>query len=94
MTTGSMRDKMPETAAWIDSLREAFGAAAINPMLKHMHAQEDGNTLGKPATHSIAGKPLGYAVAVSQMPDIMVQLESRQEARKSLAKALGNKRHK
>lgn len=94
MTTGSMRDKMPETAAWIDSLRDAFGAETINPMLKHIHAQEGGNTLGKPATHSIAGKPLGKAIKVSEMPDIMSQLESRQDARKSLAKPIGNKRHK
>lgn len=92
-SSGNMREAMPETAAWIDSLRDAFGAEAINPQLRHIHAQENGNTLGNPATHSIAGKPLGYALAVSDMPDIVALLEQRKTAR-SAYKPPSNKRHK
>lgn len=31
---GSLRDAMPETAAWIDQLREVFGAAAIDGSIR------------------------------------------------------------
>lgn len=32
--TGSLREVMPETTAFIDSLRAVFGADAINPSIK------------------------------------------------------------
>lgn len=31
---GSLRETMPETAAWIDALREAFGADSINDSIR------------------------------------------------------------
>lgn len=49
-----MRDKMPETAALIDALREAFGAEAINAVLRrgmkgdanYFCARENGHQVG------------------------------------------------
>lgn len=32
--SGAMRDRMPECAAFVDALREAFGADAINNVIK------------------------------------------------------------
>ena len=31
---GSMRDQMPQTAAWIDELRRVFGADQIDPAIR------------------------------------------------------------
>lgn len=52
---GSLRDAMPEIAAWIDGLREVFGAAAIDGQIRrglrgqsHFYAQENGHVLGVP----------------------------------------------
>ncbi len=49
----NMRDDMPTTAAFIDSLREAFGADMINDQIRKgikgeptFYAQENGLTLG------------------------------------------------
>lgn len=52
----SLRDAMPETAAFIDAMRDAFGAAAINPQIKkgvsgipnQFHAVEAGREAGTP----------------------------------------------
>ena len=48
-----LRQTMPTVAAWIDDLREAFGADAINAAIRngmaggtHFHAEENGHTLG------------------------------------------------
>lgn len=50
-----MRLAMPETAAFIDACREAFGADQINPSLKNgaqggsdFYARENGHTIGSP----------------------------------------------
>lgn len=51
----SMRDQMPETAAFIDSLRSAFGEASINEQIRKglngeptFYARENGHELGTP----------------------------------------------
>jgi len=31
---GSMREQMPQTAAWIDELRQVFGADQIDPAIR------------------------------------------------------------
>lgn len=48
-----MREAMPTVAAWIDELREAFGADVINPAIRngvaggtHFYAEEGGQTIG------------------------------------------------
>lgn len=53
----SMRDSMPQTAAWIDDLRAAFGAGAVNGAIRAgigglpvFFAAEAGHQLGAPAT--------------------------------------------
>lgn len=50
----NLRAEMPATAAWIDSLRAAFGADQINPSIKSgmkggsaFYASENGHVLGK-----------------------------------------------
>lgn len=52
---GAMREQMPETAAFIDALREAFGAEAINGQIRRgmkgepvFHAREGGFEIGTP----------------------------------------------
>lgn len=53
-----MRQVMPQVATWIDDLREAFGADAIEHGIKRgmageadqFHAVEDGHELGTPFT--------------------------------------------
>lgn len=50
----SLRNAMPETAAFIDAMRDAFGADQINPQIKkgvagipnNFHATEAGRTSG------------------------------------------------
>lgn len=56
MAKGSMRDQMPVVTAWIDSLREAFGAEHIDSVIKAgmrgapvFFASENGHTVGTPA---------------------------------------------
>lgn len=51
----SMRDKMPLAAAWIDELREAFGAEMINAQIRlgmqgaqTFYAEESGHRVGTP----------------------------------------------
>ena len=50
----NLRAEMPATAAWIDSLRAAFGADQINPSIKSgmkggsaFYASEGGHELGR-----------------------------------------------
>lgn len=50
----NLRAEMPTTAAWIDSLRAAFGADQINPSIKSgmkggsaFYASENGHELGR-----------------------------------------------
>lgn len=62
MTKGSMREKMPLVTAWIDGMREAFGAEHIDGVIKRgmrgepvFFASENGHTVGTPV-------PLGWRV--------------------------------
>ncbi|NYT59445.1 hypothetical protein H0A65_10995 [Alcaligenaceae bacterium] len=55
MNRKSMRVDMPQTAAFIDSLREAFGADMINEQIRQgikgaatFYARENGHELGTP----------------------------------------------
>lgn len=70
---GSMRDAMPLVAAWVDELREVFGADTINPQLKQIYACENGQTIG----HQ---KPFKRAVAVSGMESIARYMEQQKTA--------------
>jgi len=54
-----LRDTMPTVAAWIDDLRAAFGAEAIDAQIRNglrgeglFYAQENGVTLGRPLDES------------------------------------------
>ena len=56
MSTKSMRADMPQTAAFIDSLRDAFGADMINEQIRKgmkgeptFYARENGHELGTPS---------------------------------------------
>ena len=57
--TPSMRDKMPETAALIDNLREQFGAAEVTRALQRglkqgtFWAIEAGQVVGKPPAEAM-----------------------------------------
>lgn len=65
----SLREEMPETAAWIDELRAAFGVDAINGSIRkgmaglpgHFHAEESAHQAGT------AFIPLGVEVSATQM---------------------------
>ena len=57
--TKPLRQAMPTTAAFIDAMREAFGAAAINCQIKAgidgqptFWAKENGQEIGTRAPHS------------------------------------------
>jgi hypothetical protein len=56
MAKGSMREQMPVVTAWIDQMREAFGAEHIDGVIKSgmrgepvFFASENGHTVGTPA---------------------------------------------
>lgn len=65
----SLRDAMPQTAAFIDFCREAFGADAVNVAIRkgigglpgHFHAAEAGREVGTPFQepgHAVTGDAL------------------------------------
>ena len=66
----SLRDAMPETAAFIDALRDAFGKDSINIEIKkgvaglpgHFHAVENGQEVGTPfpATQTLSSAELWF----------------------------------
>lgn len=72
----SLREEMPSTAAFIDMLREAFGASAVDPQIKAglrgapvFHAIENGHEIGTPVQHwdAIGWDPVtGCAVDLSK----------------------------
>jgi hypothetical protein len=56
MTQGSLREKMPVTAALIDEYRKVFGAGSIDGVIRRamkgepvFYAQENGHTFGTPS---------------------------------------------
>jgi hypothetical protein len=63
-----LRQTMPTVAAWIDELREAFGADAINPAIRNgvaggaaFYATEGGQTIGCEAM------PGGHVISAAHM---------------------------
>lgn len=57
MKTTNLRVAMPHTYAFIESCRDAFGTAAVNPQIKigiegadTFHAVENGHEVGTPGT--------------------------------------------
>lgn len=57
MGKGGMREQMPQTARFIDGLREAFGADQVDPSIRagmrgepRFYATENGHELGCAAT--------------------------------------------
>jgi len=54
--SGGMREAMPETAAFVDMLRDVFGADQVDPSIRAgmrgepgwFHAVENGHELGTP----------------------------------------------
>ncbi len=53
MSRGSMREVMPLTAAFVDAMREAFGAQAVEQIIRDgmagqpgFYAEEGGRTIG------------------------------------------------
>ena len=65
-----LRESMPETAAFIDACRDAFGADAINTSIRlgmqgypdWFYAQEGGNEAGTAFNSSKQGIPLSRCV--------------------------------
>lgn len=58
--TGSLRTQMPETAAFIDAMRDAFGADEINAAIRAgldgqplFWAKENGHEVGTPMALSL-----------------------------------------
>lgn len=74
----SLRDAMPQTAAFIDFAREVVGAAVINAEIKkgmaglpgHFHASENGQQAGTPFAEDKAG---GW-VSLAQIDVVPVKL--------------------
>ena len=70
----SMRQAMPTVAAWIDELREAFGADSINAAIRNgvaggaaFYATENGQTIGSDAMPG--GVEIGLRDIVLSKPD-------------------------
>ncbi len=84
---GHMRDSMPTVAAWIDDLREVFGADAINPQLRHIYASEGGRTIGQE-------KPFIRASVASEMPDVMRMLDDRKKTAQNAFKPLSRAKYR
>lgn len=68
MAEKPLREAMPTVAAWIDELRDAFGADTINAAIRngmaggtHFHADENGHELGCEAI------PGGHVVSLADM---------------------------
>ena len=66
-----LRQTMPTVAAWIDDLREAFGADGINRAIRngvaggtHFHAEEGGQAIGceaMPGAHVVTAADMVLA---------------------------------
>ena len=64
MAEKPLRQSMPTVAAWIDELREAFGAESINSAIRNgvaggtrFYAEENGQTIGceaMPGSHVVS----------------------------------------
>ena len=76
-----MRQTMPTVAAWVDELREAFGADGINAAIRngmaggtHFHAAENGHALGCEAI------PGGHVVNLADMVILPAKKGGRDDA--------------
>ena len=81
-----LRQTMPTVAAWVDELREAFGADAINPAIRNgvaggaqFYAEEGGQTIGLDAP------PAGHAVSAAAMVFVKPEGETAERIAKSMA---------
>ncbi len=73
MAEKPLRQSMPTVAAWIDELREAFGAESINSAIRngvaggtHFYAEENGQTIGceaMPGSHVVSAADMVLARA-------------------------------
>lgn len=61
MSKGSMRERMPVTAAWIDAMRRAFGAKVVDEAMRRgmrgeqgFHATENGHEVGTPVYRGVS----------------------------------------
>lgn len=68
MAEKPLRHAMPTVAAWIDELRDAFGAEGINAAIRngvhggtHFYAHENGQCIGS------EGAPTGVAICTDRM---------------------------
>ena len=74
MSKKPLREAMPTVAAWIDELREAFGADTINAAIRnglaggdHFHASENGHEIGceaAPGSHVVSAAHMVLAKPV------------------------------
>jgi len=69
MGKGGMREQMPQTARFIDGLREAFGADQVDPSIRagmrgepRFYAREAGHELGCAATQADAARCIEVGV--------------------------------
>ena len=60
---GSMREQMPQCAAWVDEIRDVFGRASVDAAMRAegFYAEEAGQVLGARAT----GRAIGGADLVT-----------------------------
>lgn len=84
----NLREEMPETYAFIESCREAFGKDAVNPMIKlgmegaeTFHAVENGIEIGtraRPAEKFVSGDQM--AIRVDALPSMPHRNSSRRRS--------------
>lgn len=74
--TKPMREAMPTVAAWIDELREVFGADGINASIKNgmaggsdFYAEENGHMLGSDAAGGCVVSLADMILAKSEKED-------------------------
>ena len=60
---GSMREQMPQCAAWVDEIRDVFGRASVDAALRAegFYAAEAGHVIGAPSQ----GQAIGGAALVT-----------------------------
>jgi hypothetical protein len=74
-----MREKMPVVAAWIDSLRDAFGAEEIDAQIRK-------GMRGEPVFFASEN---GFTVGTPSPPRVRVQWDERKGRRDERRRALG-----
>lgn len=101
MAKGRMREQMPVTAAFIDDLREGFGAAYIDSIIKAamlgepvFYSSENGHKVGTqmPATVRVGKDERGNACLLDGQQEPQEQEISKYETRMRREKIQGVKR--